>query len=118
MNHTHAASHARESQSTPKDPFLTRLLLDELPGYRRLLTERSSDPNALRHAAHKLRGAAACCRETTLQERAGALESALDRSDEDERIHSLVDSLVESIDQVESRPAEAGADTSANIHQS
>ena len=114
-NHTHAATHARESQSTPKDPFLTRLLLDELPGYRRLLTERPSDTDALRHAAHKLRGAAACCRETALQERAGALESAIDRSDEDDRIRSLVESLVESIDQVEAHPAETDTETQPKI---
>ncbi|MGM0516386.1 MAG: response regulator [Pseudomonadota bacterium] len=117
-NHTHTAAEARENQVTPKDPFLSRLLLDELPGYRRLLTERRSDPETLRHAAHKLRGAAACCRETTLQERAGALESALDQSAEDERIRQLVSSLVQSIDQVESRPGEDDANPRGNISRS
>jgi len=117
-NHTHTATEARENHCTTRDPFLSRLLLDELPGYRRLLTERSSDPEALRHAAHKLRGAAACCRETQLQERAGALESALDQSAEDDRIHRLVASLVQSIDQVESRPGEGDTNPAAKISDS
>jgi CheY-like chemotaxis protein/HPt (histidine-containing phosphotransfer) domain-containing protein len=117
-NHTHTAAEARENQPAPRDPFLSRLLLDELPGYRRLLTERRSDPETLRHAAHKLRGAAACCRQTDLQESAGALESALDQSAEDDRIRRLIRSLVESIDQVESRPGEDEADPRGDSNRS
>ncbi len=106
-NHTRSAPRSEPpAAATSRDPFLSRLLLDELPGYRRLLVEQADDRDALRHAAHKLRGAAACCRETGLQERAGALEKALDHSQEPSRIRGLIDELLESIHAIESAPAE------------
>ncbi|WP_372591738.1 response regulator [Guyparkeria sp.] len=110
-NHTRATP-ASERPAATRDPFLTRLLLDELPGYRRLLTEQADDPDALRHAAHKLRGAAACCRETALQERAGVLETALDQSQDANRIRGLIDELLDSIHDIESTPVPDGNDRS------
>ncbi|MFW5953723.1 MAG: response regulator [Guyparkeria sp.] len=105
QNHARSTPTSEPPAATAnRDPFLSRLLLDELPGYRRLLTEQTDDRDALRHAAHKLRGAAACCRETGLQKRAGALETALDHSQDPARIRKLIDELLESIHAIESTP--------------
>ncbi len=102
---------ATEDRQDNRDPFLTRLLCDELPGYRRLLTEETDDRDALRHAAHKLRGAAACCRETRLQTLAGELEDALDANEPTERIALRIESLVDCIDGINAIPVcDAGRD--------
>ncbi|KTG17679.1 MULTISPECIES: response regulator [unclassified Guyparkeria] len=88
-----------------RDPFLTRLLCDELPGYRRLLAQESDDRDALRHAAHKLRGAAACCQEAELQQLAGELETNLDHAAPAGEIQPLIEALIERIDQINATPA-------------
>ncbi|MCL7744366.1 response regulator [Guyparkeria hydrothermalis] len=100
---TQAKTNARDDKG--RDPFLMRLLCDELPGYRRLLAQQPDDPDALRHAAHKLRGAAACCQETDLQTLAGKLEESLDRSASASEIQPLIDALIERIDQINAAPA-------------
>ena len=87
-----------------RDPFLTRLLCDELPGYRRLLAQQPDDQDALRHAAHKLRGAAACCQEGELQRLAGELEGSLDGSASSAEIQPLIGALIERIDQINAAP--------------
>ncbi len=94
-----------DAPASGRDPFLTQLLCDELPSYRRLLMERPDDHDALRHAAHKLRGAAACCRETELQTLAGELETALDESADSQIIEGRIDSLIECIDGINATPA-------------
>ncbi|QGT78923.1 response regulator [Guyparkeria halophila] len=99
-----ASPPANGDRKDERDPFLTRLLCDELPGYRRLLTEQTEDRDALRHAAHKLRGAAACCRETELQTLAGELEDALDANADAKRIDPLLDSLIGCIDGINANP--------------
>ncbi|MFO7809429.1 response regulator [Guyparkeria sp.] len=88
-----------------RDPFLTRLLCDELPGYRRLLTEQADDQETLRHAAHKLRGAAACCRETELQTLAGELEDAIAAHDSTDHLAPRVDALIRCIDNINASAA-------------
>ncbi|WP_158611705.1 response regulator [Guyparkeria sp. SCN-R1] len=95
---------ARNDRKDERDPFLTRLLCDELPGYRRLLTEQADDHETLRHAAHKLRGAAACCRETELQTLAGELEDALDANETAERIAPRIAALIRCIDGINANP--------------
>jgi len=105
QGHTTARNQRETPEQNERDPFLTRLLCDELPGYRRLLTEQADDLEALRHAAHKLRGAAACCRETELQQRAADLETALDRPAAGDEIGPLVGSLLECIDRINATPA-------------
>lgn len=92
-------------KKTKRDPFLTRLLCDELPGYRRLLNEPTHDLETLHQAAHKLRGAAACCQETELQQLAGALETAIDRSLPTDQIQSLIHALIDCIDRINATPA-------------
>jgi two-component system sensor histidine kinase BarA len=94
----------KRQDSEPRDPFLTRLLCDELPGYRRLLTQQPDDHDSLRHAAHKLRGAAACCQEAELQRLAGDLEASLDRAASSEQIQPLIGALIERIDQINAAP--------------
>lgn len=94
-----------DAAASGRDPFLTQLLCDELPSYRRLLMGRPDDHDTLRHAAHKLRGAAACCRETELQTLAGELETALDESADAQAIEARIDSLVECIDGINATPA-------------
>ncbi|MFP4252800.1 MAG: response regulator, partial [Guyparkeria sp.] len=95
---------ASDNRPDGRDPFLTQLLRDELPGYRRLLTEEIEDRDALRHAAHKLRGAAACCRETELQTLAGELEDALEANAPAERIDRLIEALIDCIDRINANP--------------
>ncbi len=95
---------ANSDRKNERDPFLTRLLCDELPGYRRLLIEQADDHETLRHAAHKLRGAAACCRETELQTLAGELEDALDANESTEHIGPRIDALIHCIDSINANP--------------
>ncbi|MFN2310209.1 MAG: response regulator, partial [Gammaproteobacteria bacterium] len=99
-----ASTPATGSQEYGRDPFLTNLLCDELPGYRRLLTEQRDDRDTLRHAAHKLRGAAACCRETELQTLAGELEDALNAGDSTDSITPRIDALLRCIDRIQATP--------------
>ena len=101
---TQAHPPGRGRQENGRDPFLTRLLCDELPGYRRLLAQQADDHDALRHAAHKLRGAAACCQESELQKLAGELETNLDRAASSAEIQPLIDALIERIDQINAAP--------------
>ncbi len=101
---TTGTAHA-DAPVSGRDPFLTQLLCDELPSYRRLLMEHPTDPDTLRHAAHKLRGAAACCRETELQTLAGKLETALDESADTPAIEARIHSLIECIDGINAMPA-------------
>jgi len=102
---------ATSDRKDERDPFLTRLLCDELPSYRRLLTEQADDHDTLRHAAHKLRGAAACCRETELQTLAGELEDALDANESADRIAPRIDTLIRCIDGINANPV---CDTNAS----
>jgi len=73
------AAPASESGSVEEDinNVLRNLLCQELPDYYRALEESPRDHGQLRQAAHKLRGAAACCQESTLQQAAGDLEDYL-----------------------------------------
>lgn len=59
------------------DEVLDALLCDELPIYRQHLLQPDHEPTDLRHLAHKLRGAAACCQARQLQALAGQLEDQL-----------------------------------------
>jgi CheY-like chemotaxis protein len=63
--------------SPEPDRVLNALLCDELPIYYRGLSMPQDDLVALRHLAHKLRGAAACCQAKHIQTHAGALEDSL-----------------------------------------
>jgi CheY-like chemotaxis protein len=63
--------------SPEPDRVLNALLCDELPIYYRSLSMPQDDLVALRHLAHKLRGAAACCQAKHIQTYAGALEDSL-----------------------------------------
>jgi CheY-like chemotaxis protein len=83
----------------PRDQVLDTLLCDELPIYRQNLTQVAQNPTTLRHIAHKLRGAAACCQAKALQTHAGILEDHL-RSDpsDDEHIALLTRILINAID--------------------
>lgn len=84
----------------PRDQVLDTLLCDELPIYRQNLMQIGNNPTLLRHLAHKLRGAAACCQAKSLQTHAGILEDHLlsDPSDE-ERIALLTKILINVIDE-------------------
>jgi len=104
-----AATDATGTDSA-RDPFLTRLLCDELPGYRRLLTQQAEDHDALRQAAHKLRGAAACCQETPLHHLAGELETCLDHSRPEGEIQPLIDALIARIDEINDTPTCQGGE--------
>jgi len=108
---TKATPSPADGRKDERDPFLSRLLCDELPGYRRLLTEQADGHETLRHAAHKLRGAAACCRETELQALAGELEDALDANESVERLAPRIDALIRCIDGINANPV---CDTSTN----
>ncbi len=108
---TEATPSPADGRKDERDPFLTRLLCDELPGYRRLLTEQADGHETLRHVAHKLRGAAACCRETELQALAGELEDALDANESVERLAPRIDALIRCIDGINANPV---CDTSTN----
>lgn len=63
--------------SPEPDRVLNALLCDELPIYYRSLSLPQDDLVALRHLAHKLRGAAACCQAKKIQAYAGELEDSL-----------------------------------------
>jgi len=63
--------------SPEPDRVLNALLCDELPIYYRGLSMPQDDLVALRHLAHKLRGAAACCQAKQIQTYAGQLEDSL-----------------------------------------
>lgn len=84
----------------PRDQVLDTLLCDELPIYRQNLMQIDNNPTMLRHLAHKLRGAAACCQAKSLQTHAGILEDHLlsDPSDY-ERIALLTKILIDAIDE-------------------
>jgi CheY-like chemotaxis protein len=83
----------------PRDQVLDTLLCDELPIYRQNLMQSGHNLATLRHLAHKLRGAAACCQAKSLQTHAGILEDHLlsDPSDA-ERIALLTKLLIDAID--------------------
>ena len=84
----------------PRDQVLDTLLCDELPIYRQNLMQIDHNPTMLRHLAHKLRGAAACCQAKSLQTHAGLLEDHLlsDPSDY-EHIALLTKILINAIDE-------------------
>jgi CheY-like chemotaxis protein len=83
----------------PRDRVLDTLLCDELPIYRQNLIQTDQNPTMLRHLAHKLRGAAACCQAKSLQTHAGILEDHLLRDPSDaERIALLTKLLIDAID--------------------
>lgn len=82
------------------DEVLDALLCDELPIYREHLLQPEHEPTELRHLAHKLRGAAACCQARQLQSLAGQLEDQLSLSTIDfVSVTRLQAQLVNSIDQ-------------------
>ncbi|MDY0147258.1 response regulator [Halothiobacillus sp.] len=84
----------------PRDQVLDTLLCDELPIYRQNLMQSGHNLATLRHLAHKLRGAAACCQAKSLQTHAGILEDLLlsDPADH-ERIALLTKILINAIDE-------------------
>lgn len=86
-----------ETQSS--DRVLDALLCDELPVYRQKLSQSENDPETLKHLAHKLRGAAACCQAKQLQNHAGQLEDQLlsDPTNKHE-IDSLTQALIQVIE--------------------
>ena len=57
--------------------MLSDLLCQELPDYYKIMIDKQADREQLQYAAHKLRGAAACCQESALQQAAGELEDLL-----------------------------------------
>ncbi|WP_407275219.1 response regulator [Halothiobacillus sp. DCM-1] len=82
------------------DEVLDALLCDELPIYRQHLLQPHDEPSELRHLAHKLRGAAACCQARQLQTLAGQLEDQLGSSTFDPvYVSQLQTQLVHTIDQ-------------------
>lgn len=83
----------------PSDPVLNNLLCDELPIYRQTLAENRHDLQSLRHIAHKLRGAAACCQAKHLQTHAGRLEDSIVAAASWLQVEQLKQNLVTVIDQ-------------------
>lgn len=83
----------------PSDPVLNNLLCDELPIYRQTLSETKQDLQSLRHIAHKLRGAAACCQAKHLQTHAGRLEDSIVAAASWLQVEQLKQNLVTVIDQ-------------------
>ncbi len=82
------------------DEVLDALLCDELPIYRQRLSQPQHEFSELRHLAHKLRGAAACCQARQLQTLAGQLEDLLSGGLIDPAaVTSLQTQLVTAIDQ-------------------
>lgn len=82
------------------DEVLDALLCDELPIYRHHLLQPTHEPTELRHLAHKLRGAAACCQARLLQTLAGQLEDQLSNGlIDDDSVQNLQSQLVSAIDQ-------------------
>ncbi len=87
------------SRQPKPDRVLNTLLCDELPIYYRSLSLPHNDFTALRHIAHKLRGAAACCQAKQIQTYAGQLEDSLLTSPIDEgRIAPLKHILLKAIE--------------------
>lgn len=83
-----------------RDLVLDNLLCDELPAYRQSLTQSRHNRAVLRHLAHKLRGAAACCQAKSLQAHAGQLEDyLLTEPTDDTHIALLTRLLTDTIDQ-------------------
>lgn len=83
-----------------QDQVLDSLLCDELPVYRQNLIQTGNDPAMLRHLAHKLRGAAACCQAKKLQAHAGILEDHLRTEPSDYgRTETLARILINTIDE-------------------
>lgn len=75
---TPALNHTITGAPPETDRVLNALLCDELPIYYRSLSmPQQDDLVALRHLAHKLRGAAACCQAKHIQTYAGELEDSL-----------------------------------------
>lgn len=96
----HAAKPTPRSETRiSSDPVLNTLLCDELPIYRQTLIDTQQDLQSLRHIAHKLRGAAACCQAKQLQTHAGRLEDSIVASVGWSRVEQLKLNLVAVIDQ-------------------
>lgn len=83
----------------PTDQVLNTLLCDELPIYRQTLTENQHDLQSLRHIAHKLRGAAACCQAKQLQTHAGLLEDSIVAAMDWPKVIQIKQKLIAVIDQ-------------------
>ncbi|WP_197490434.1 response regulator [Halothiobacillus diazotrophicus] len=100
------------------DPVLNSLLCDELPIYRQTLAENQYDLQSLRHIAHKLRGAAACCQAKQLQTHAGRLEDSIVAAAGWSQVEQLKRNLVAVIDQtIDERHCQTiTANTSAPSH--
>lgn len=88
------------STQPARDQVLDTLLCDELPIYRQNLMLIDHNPTMLRHIAHKLRGAAACCQAKGLQTHAGMLEDHLISDPSNyEHIALLTQMLINTIDE-------------------
>lgn len=99
---SHGVTERLESDSNPAsqtDSVLTTLLCDELPIYRESLLKDKRDRDPLRHTAHKLRGAAACCQAHKLQECAAQLEDGIHANFEWPRIESMLQQVIQCIDE-------------------
>ena len=79
------------------DPFLIQLLREELPSYLAQLQDPRADLDKIRHAAHKLRGAAGCCQHTELKNRAERLEKAITANKSEDQIRADKQALIEYI---------------------
>lgn len=84
-----------------EDPFLIQLLCEELPGYQRMLKEPEAQLQQLRHAAHKLRGAAGCCQQTELKNAAQTLENAITEQKPQEDIDQARNHLLQVVKQLD-----------------
>jgi len=96
---THMAEEHGDDQADRTDMVLTNLLCDELPVYRESLLKAGQNMDLLRHTAHKLRGAAACCQARALQEGAAQLEDGIHANLDWPRLEPRLKRVFECIDE-------------------